>query len=156
MAGIPASDSTDVVQDALATATSQLKRGLFRRASSLKTWVYTILRGKIFDYQKSAYHRYLGKAIPLDPGVDLAPIEAQPHEGISKELQLATRQAVAALPPRERLVLVLKEVEGYTVPEISTRLRWREREVERVLARAREMLRQILLGAPLGRRSTNR
>ena len=49
-AGIPPEDCADVVQEALTTAFDQLKRGLFRHAGSIATWVYVILGGEILDY----------------------------------------------------------------------------------------------------------
>lgn len=143
-AGIPTEDCADVVQETLVAASSQLKRGLFRRASSLGTWVYTILGGKILDYWKLAYNRHSSKAQQIDPDQELLPPLPAP-QGAGMELGIAVREALAAIPPRERLLLILKYREEFTVPEIAAQLRWSERQVERVLSRARDLFRQNYL-----------
>jgi len=145
-AGISADDAPDVVQDALLAASSQLSRGIFRRASSLATWVYTILGGKILDYRKAGHHRFFSRALPLDLQPELpAPDATSTSTTHSRTPAFAVRDTLLMLPPKERFVLSLKYFEEFTVPEIAVQLRWSERQVERVLALAREHFRQNFL-----------
>ena len=47
---MPSDDCADVAHETIATALDQLRRGMFRGDSSLKTWLVRILRGKVVDY----------------------------------------------------------------------------------------------------------
>src|SRR5437762_2708091 len=48
--GVPADDSSDLVQDVLLIAIREIKSGRFRRDSSIITWLDGILKNKIKDF----------------------------------------------------------------------------------------------------------
>ncbi len=100
-------------------------------------------------------------AEPSGQGVDQALLEglerrfamaptpaAQPVPGASLHRGPARRtdleEALGALPPRERLVFLLRDVEGYAALKISSLLRVDEMEVQRTLLSARIRMRNAL------------
>ena len=53
---------------------------------------------------------------------------------------LEIREALAALLPRQRALLLLKEREGWSIAEIAGALRWSERHVRYELSKTRQAL----------------
>jgi len=119
--------------------------GRFEERSTLKTWVFRILlytcRGKVererrtpplSDVQRAAVDRLGLPAVPEDrflpsnhphwPGHWSQPPRAwvrTPDEALlTVELRSHLSDAVAALPGRQRQVLVLRDVEGFTSEEV--------------------------------------
>ncbi len=86
------------------------------------------------------------RELPLDQAPELAaPREHGPdrrHE--ADELTAAIRQAARRLPDQQRVVFVLRDVEGWTVAEVAEQLGMAASTVRVHLARARRKLRLIL------------
>lgn len=61
-----------------------------------------------------------------------------------EERELVTR-AIAALPPRQRAVIHLKEIEGYSTKEIAAILSTEENQVRTILSRARKALKETII-----------
>jgi RNA polymerase sigma-70 factor (ECF subfamily) len=115
-------DAKDVLQDTLLA----MARGVqdFRGASSISTWLYTIARS--FCIKK----RRRGKFAPeeersLDTDVAtkatrLAAPGDNPDEALAgREIERALKEAIARLEPMYREVLLLRDVEGLTAPEVA-------------------------------------
>ena len=61
-----------------------------------------------------------------------------------QEIKLALSKALAGLPPRHRIIFVLKEIEGYKYNEICEILKIPEGTVKSILHRAVKKLRRDL------------
>jgi len=133
-------DARDVLQDTLLAMAKSVRD--FRGASSISTWLYTIARN--FCMKK----RRRGKFAPdaersLDS--DAAPEAAQladpgrsPDEVLAgKQVRRALEEAIGALEPMYREVLVLRDVEGLSAPEVAEVLGVSAQAVKSRLHRAR-------------------
>jgi RNA polymerase sigma-70 factor (ECF subfamily) len=106
----------DIVQETFVAAWRQIDR--FRGESSPRTWLFAICARKVVDS-----HR-VKRAIPLDDRL-LDPVDASasadPFANVSNtEFLGALEEALAELPPRQRAVWLLREVEELTFPQIGT------------------------------------
>ena len=143
-------DAKDVLQDTLLA----MARGVrdFRGASSISTWLYTIARSfcikrrrrrkfapeeeRSLDTDLIAESRHLA-----DPGQN-------PDEALAgKQVETALEEAIAALEPMYREVLLLRDAEGLTAPEVAEVLGVTPRAVKSRLHRARLSVRERV--APL-------
>lgn len=147
--GVREQDCDDIAQEAIAAAFGQIQRGLFRGESGLGTWLEAIVHGKITDYKRSPGKR----PIPSETSHsnresderNLAVSEFAMSSGPKPELVLAVRELLRRLPPHHRVILTLNKVGGYTIAEISRRLRWPSGTVGRILAEAQERFRKLYL-----------
>jgi RNA polymerase sigma-70 factor (ECF subfamily) len=140
-------DAKDVLQDTLLA----MARGIrdFRGASSLSTWLYTIARSfciKKRRRSKSVAHDeergFDGNALA---GADPA---APPDDALAaKQVRVALEQAIAALEPMYREVLLLRDVEGLTAPQVAEVVGATPQAVKSRLHRARLSVREKV--APL-------
>jgi RNA polymerase sigma-70 factor (ECF subfamily) len=136
-------DAKDVLQDTLLT----LARGIrsFRGESSFSTWLYAVARSfcikkrtrKLDPAAKSAASHTPDEALNVsDPG------RAPDEELSSKQIERAVEQAVDALDPKYRDVLILRDVEGLTAPEVAAVLGLGVPAVKSRLHRARLSVRE--------------
>jgi RNA polymerase sigma-70 factor (ECF subfamily) len=133
--------ANDLTQDALVAALAQ--RGAFEGRSQLRTWVIGILSHKIADYFRK-------RAVRGDEGDgDLlsAPSDEDVERVVGARRELAqVEKALARLPERERLALLLIDVEGVTREESCRVLEVTATHLRVLLHRARNRLRRILEG----------
>jgi RNA polymerase sigma-70 factor (ECF subfamily) len=140
-------DAGDVAQESLISMARSLRD--FRGDASVSSWLYTIARS--FCIKK----RRRGKFAPareesLDaPGVDAAQRLADPapspeQTATNRELQHALTHAIDRLEPALREVLVLRDVEGLSAPEVARILGISVDAVKSRLHRARVAVRQAL------------
>jgi RNA polymerase sigma-70 factor (ECF subfamily) len=137
-------DAKDVLQETLFAAARSL-RG-FRGGSSLSTWLYAIARG--FCIKKRRRSRFAGEEVSLS---GRSPALALPDPGppldealAGREVEQAVEQAIRALRPAYREVLLLRDVEGLTAPEVAEILGLRVEAVKSRLHRARAAVREHL------------
>lgn len=125
-------DAEDAVQETFLRAL----RGLpgFRGESAFRTWLYRIAVNVCLE--RKASHR---PTMPWDEEHPLTPPDATSPEAMALR-QLRVLEALSNLPPRQRAILLLKEREGWSVAEIATALRVKERQVEYELTKARRTL----------------
>lgn len=143
-------DAKDVLQDTLFAMARTV--GDFRGASSVSTWLYTIARR--FCVKKRRRGRSVS-AVSLSVDSDHRAAATQvPHPGPGPEQQLENREveaalarAIAGLPPMYREVLVLRDIEGLSAPEVAEVLGVTVDTVKSRLHRARLAVRDGL--APL-------
>ena len=110
---------SDIVQETFVAAWRQIES--FRGDSSPRTWLFAICARKVVDS-----HR-VKRAIPIDDRL-LDPADtssaSDPFATVSGgEFLDALEQALAELPPRQRAVWTLREVEELTFPQIGEILR---------------------------------
>lgn len=140
-------DAREVLQDTLLTATRSL--GSFQGKSSLSTWLYAIARSFCIKHRTRGHAAVAVSSLEA-AGADPALIETErtPEQQASvRELGGALAQAIAALEPAEREVLVLRDVEGLKAVEVAEVLGITVAAVKSRLHRARARVRERL--APL-------
>jgi RNA polymerase sigma-70 factor, ECF subfamily len=137
-----ASDAEDVAQEAFFRIWQNAARFDPARAKP-STWIYAIaVRLCIDRLRKLKLRRILGFGRGLDEGQDgLAPgPESERQVGDRQELAL-TRKAIAALPDRQRMAILLSAVAGLDHGRIAETLDISPGAVEQLLVRARRTLR---------------
>jgi RNA polymerase sigma-70 factor (ECF subfamily) len=140
-------DAKDVMQDTLLAAARGLRE--FRGGAALSTWLFVIARSFCIKKRRQ-------RAGAPDEVVDLASAGARaiattdpPPDELAegREIGAALDAAIAALEPTYREVLLLRDVEGLTAPEVATVLGIGVDAVKSRLHRARLDVRHRL--APL-------
>lgn len=126
----------DAVQDALLAALEGFER--FAGKSSLRTWLFGILKHKIVDRMRTA-----GREEPLDIDEDLQGEEAGPDEALARRrLRETIAASLSRLPARTARVLVLRELLGADASEICAELGISVSNLWVMLHRGRRRLRQ--------------
>lgn len=126
----------DLTQETFLAAVAQLKRG--KRVESPSAWIHAVARHKLIDhYRRSSRARVAGAGIEA-----VAPLE--------DESQAATVAALARVPASQRAALVLRHVDGFSVPEVADLLGRSVEAVESLLARGRVSLRRAYLEEEAG------
>ena len=143
-------DAKDVLQDTLLA----MARGVrdFRGASSLSTWLYTIARSAcIKKRRRSKFAPEEERSLDTDAAAEAKRLAApgdDPDEALAgKQVERALEQAITALDPMYREVLLLRDVEGLTAPEVAEVLGVSVQAVKSRLHRARLTVRERV--APL-------
>ncbi|MFI0366574.1 RNA polymerase subunit sigma-70 [Actinomadura sp. 1N219] len=156
-------DAEDLVQETLLRAWR--KRMSFEGRSALRTWLYRIATNLCLDYlERMPPARQ--KATAADPGGatppatsirwlqpfpdqildDLVSSEATPDMVVvAKEtIELAFMVAIQHLPPRQRAVLILRDVLGWSAKDTAAQLGGTVASVNSALQRARPVLKRRL------------
>ena len=143
-------DAGDVAQESLISMARSLPD--FRGESSVSTWLYTIARR--FCIKKRRRSKFApAREESLDaPGTDAArrladPAPSPEQTATNRELAAALTRAIDALDAAQREVLVLRDVEGLSAPEVAKVLGMSVEAVKSRLHRARVAVRHRL--APL-------
>jgi RNA polymerase sigma-70 factor (TIGR02960 family) len=153
-------DAEDLLQETLLAAWRGLER--FEDRASLRTWLYQIATNRCLNAlrdsgrrsrQLSAPRADLPKPTRVTEPVWLEPYPDEMLEGIADlapgpEARYEAKEAVALafvtglqhLPPRQRAVLVLREVLGFPASEVAEMLDSTEASVTSALQRARATL----------------
>jgi RNA polymerase sigma-70 factor (TIGR02960 family) len=150
-------DAEDVMQETLMAAW----RGLdsFQERASVRTWLYRIATNRCLNWLRGANRRApeewrlpvqppeanrIGEVAWLEPYPDVA-LEGLPDASPGPEalyesresISLAFTTALQLLPPRQRAVLVLRDVLGFRAGEVAQMLETTEESVTSALKRAR-------------------
>ena len=139
-------DVEDVAQQVLIKVYVSLKR--FDLRSSFSTWLYKVAVNECFDYlRKKKVRRLVYEADMSEEQVQQLDGVEREHPGTPKEdagRRVELRELVdwllGELPEEERLMLVLKEVEGLTVEEVGEVLSINVNTVKVRMFRARAKL----------------
>jgi RNA polymerase sigma-70 factor (ECF subfamily) len=140
-------DAGDVAQESLISMARSLRD--FRGDASVSTWLYTIARR--FCIKKRRRSKFApAREESLDaPGIDAAhrltdPAPSPEQTATNRELQRALTLAIDGLEPAQREVLVLRDIEGLSAPEVARVLGVSVDAVKSRLHRARVAVRQAL------------
>jgi RNA polymerase sigma-70 factor, ECF subfamily len=147
-------DAKDVLQDTLLAVARNVKD--FRGASSVSTWLYTIARSFcIKRRRRSKFAPEQEESLDLGPegqAAHLADPGRPADESLAgRQIEAALDEAIGALDPMYREVLVLRDVEGLTAPEVAEIMGLTIEAVKSRLHRARVAVRERiapLLGLP--------
>jgi RNA polymerase sigma-70 factor (ECF subfamily) len=147
-------DAKEVLQDTLLAVARNLKD--FRGASSVSTWLYTIARSFcIKRRRRSKFAPEQEESLDMGPegeATQLADPARGPDESLAgRQIEAALEQAIGGLDPMYREVLVLRDVEGLSAPEVAEVMGLTVEAVKSRLHRARVAVREKvapLLGVP--------
>jgi RNA polymerase sigma-70 factor (ECF subfamily) len=147
-------DAKDVLQETLLAVARNVKD--FRGASSVSTWLYTIARSFCIKKRRRSKfapeHEESLDSGPEGEAAQLADPGRGPDESLAgRQIEAALEQAIGALDPMYREVLLLRDVEGLTAPEVGEVLGLTVEAVKSRLHRARVAVRERvapLLGVP--------
>jgi RNA polymerase sigma-70 factor (ECF subfamily) len=135
-------DAADVLQETLLAAARTLPE--FREASSVSTWLYTIARSFCIKRRRtSKFAPAAVESLDRDEAGAVADPARSPEEAVAgRQLQRALDEAIAALEPMYREVLVLRDVEGLPAAEVAEALGLSVEAVKSRLHRARMAVRE--------------
>lgn len=150
-------DAEDLVQETLIAAWQGLSG--FRQEASLRSWLYRIATNCCLNWLRSSSRRpAMGPGLPVEPPeptrlgevtwlepypdalfAELATLEPGPDVRYEtrEAISLAFVTALQLLPPRQRVVLILRDVLGFHAAEVAQILDTSEEAVTSALKRAR-------------------
>jgi RNA polymerase sigma factor (sigma-70 family) len=127
-------------EEAVQVALWQLYRkvGALRTTATFVTWLFRIVERECFRLfrARSAY----------EPAEE-AEVEALAAPGVPVDLRIDLSRAIAALPMAYRSVLVLRDIDELTAPEVAAQLGLTLEAVKSRLHRARGMVRASLMAS---------
>ena len=148
MTGNP-DDALDISQETFLKAWRTL--GRFRGECSLGSWLYRIASNLSIDLLRKNRRQHLDKAVSLEePGEDGRPLELPDVTGDPQALleRAEGRQAVweclNRLPEEQKLILILRDVNGLSYEEIGETLDLELGTVKSRIFRARSRLANLL------------
>jgi RNA polymerase sigma factor (sigma-70 family) len=127
-------DAEDAVQEALWIAVQRL--GTLRVASAFTSWLFQVVKHECFRLLRKMQHEE-----PIDQqSMQRLSMDGADHHILAHDVA----QAIADLPPPYRQVLVMRDVQGMTAPEVAVTLGLSVEAVKSRLHRARAMVRVAL------------
>ncbi|HZD04583.1 MAG TPA: sigma-70 family RNA polymerase sigma factor [Longimicrobiales bacterium] len=136
-------DAEDVAHDALVRVLGRL--GTFRGEARFTSWVYRVVRNVAVDRGQRRTRRE-GREVDLERAGRLPSTATDPVRLTERrELLERVRQAFMALPPRQREVFDMADLQGLTSPEIAEKLGIAPSSVRVTLLNARRSVRRALL-----------
>jgi RNA polymerase sigma-70 factor (ECF subfamily) len=125
-----AADAEDAVQETFLRALRSLPD--FRGSADVHTWIFRIAINVCLDWKRARRPHELWSEAAITAS------DPSPETAVLRRLRLL--EALGTLPPRQRMLLLLKELEGWSVAEIAAALRCNEKRVHNELYRARRAL----------------
>jgi RNA polymerase sigma-70 factor (ECF subfamily) len=137
----------EVLQDTLLTVARSL--GDFRGDAALSTWLYRIAHSACSKQRRrSKFAPAREHSLDREAAAEVARVAdpaRDPEQALAgKELEMALADAIAALDPKYREVLVLRDIEGLAAAEVAEILGLRIEAVKSRLHRARLAVRASL------------
>lgn len=130
-------EAEDVVQETLLRVWN--KREEWTQLDSIEAYCFTVAKNLAIDRSE----RKVAQTVVLTPEVDSGIDTDNPHEIlVNKERLKLVRRLMDELPEKQRLVMLLREVEGKTYREIAQILHITEEQVKVNLFRARQKVKQ--------------
>jgi RNA polymerase sigma-70 factor, ECF subfamily len=157
-------DSEDLVQETFLRAWRSRASVRFDGGSSIRAWLYRIATNACLDVLRGRARRVLppqvaaasDPSVPPAPAADLpwlqpypdrllepvASPESEPHTAVlaRETIELAFIAAIQNLPPRQRAVLILRDVLGWPANDTASLLEMTVASVNSALGRARRTL----------------
>ena len=142
------SDASDLTQEVFIKVNNNIDK--FRAESSVKTWIYRIATNTVKDYLKSKSYKVSESQQAISEEqlslLEISQLEKESPESISlsDEMNECIREFIHRLPCSYSTVLVLSELEGYKIKEISEIMDVAANTVKVRLHRARAKLKNEL------------
>ena len=134
--GDPA-EAEDIAQETFLKVLAATPR--YRPIADFRTYLYRIVTRLCIDITRKK------RPIPTDDLPDMPDRSPDPKATLlSKEREKQVRIALDALPPRQRMAVILKYYEGLGYADIARAMGTTVKAVERLLGRARATLQSIL------------
>ena len=139
-------DAFDLSQDAFLKAYRSLDT--FRGESSFGTWICRMTANLCIDFLRKQKRR--GKIVSLDDAddgrsVELPDLRFEPQSAMERqELSTQIREGLEKLPQEQRIVLILRDMEGFSYQEIADTLKMELGTVKSRIYRARAHLAKLL------------
>jgi len=138
-------DADDIAQDVFIKVYQSIAR--FRQDAQFTSWLYRIAMNACIDHRRRQ-SPHLVRRDGEDPDLTLdltaAPGPDPEDQAAGAELGVALEAAVDTLPPRQRLIFVMRHYEGLKLHEIATALGLQDGTVKRQLHSAVHRLRKVL------------
>jgi len=136
----------DVTQDAMIKAFTGIRQ--FRGDARFGTWVFRIVHNACTDALRHRARRpqlpqFQGAGEPTD-GTPADPGPGPEEQAIERQSRAALLRAVAALPPEQRMVVLLRDVQGLSYEEVAAITGQNLGTIKSRLHRARAALREAL------------
>jgi RNA polymerase sigma-70 factor (ECF subfamily) len=128
-------DAQDIVQDVFEKLWINRKKVEVEKA---KAWMFTTAHNAMVNYVMKKQRMVL-------PGDDLIPETAKTERSSFESSQVVDR-AVSILPPVQKSIILLRDLEGYTYEEIGDILELSSSQVKVYLFRARNKIKKQLKG----------
>jgi RNA polymerase sigma-70 factor (TIGR02960 family) len=152
-------DAQDMTQETFLRAWN--KRETFKGHAALRTWLYRIATNACLDFLDKRNDRTPvpsgladSEVLYLQPYPDrMLPEDPQESVVARETIELAFIAAVQHLPPRQRAVLILRDVLGWPASKAADALELTVASVTSALQRARVTMREQLPGRRIGWRS---
>jgi RNA polymerase sigma-70 factor, ECF subfamily len=146
-------DARDVCQEIWLTVWRSLKD--YRGDAKFSTWLYAIATRRAIDHLRKR-QRWFSRFLPFltdgeNSEVTVEPVSSAPgprDQMEANERDARFERAIAALPPKLRAVLAMREIEGLSYEEIARTLDCRPGTVMSRLFNARRLLAQKLGDLP--------
>ncbi|WP_051571450.1 RNA polymerase sigma factor [Cryptosporangium arvum] len=134
------SDAEDILQETFLDAWKG--RGGFRGDAALQTWLFTLARRRVYAHYRHAPEVGHRGHVDVDDVIDRLPARDADPAGTHQrhDLLVALDLALRMLPPRQRSVWLLREIEGFTYVQIATVMAVTPDAVRGLLERARAAL----------------
>lgn len=131
--------NTEDAEEAVQVALWQLYRkiGTLRTVATFATWLFRIV-------ERECYRLFRGKSAE---SVDDAQIDTIAAPPVPLDLRMDLVNAISALPESYRIVLILRDVDELTAPEVAAELGLSLEAVKSRLHRARATIRERLLSS---------
>lgn len=140
-------DASDVAQEAFIRAYSSLPD--FRGDSSFATWLYRIVNNACLDELRKRKRQrvtYIDQTVAMEDGEvtrQIADPADGPEEALERvEIQRVVQESISQLEEEYRIVLVMRELQGYSYNEIADTLGINLGTVKSRLNRARNALKE--------------
>lgn len=144
-------DASDLAQDAFIKVYRNLSQ--FRGQAAFSTWLYRVVTNVFLDEMRKRKRRPV-VAISLDDSIvteegeltrELPSPDPGPEDlSAQREMQQAVRAGMQKLPAEYRVVLILRDLQGYAYDEIASILDINLGTVKSRISRARLALRKVL------------
>lgn len=130
-------DVEDAVQEALWIMSRKI--GTLRMASAFAGWMFRVVRHECYRLFRRTQHEQ-----PLSPTLYIDDDHTSDHFGIQAALKRDVVSAIAGLQPSYQCVLIMRDIEEMTAPEVADELGLTIEAVKSRLHRARKIVRESL------------
>jgi len=136
--------SVEEAEDALQDVMVKLwdKRQQLREYNSVEAFAVTVTKNRCLDKLKSKKHKYHMDVLELE--VDSGFVSPYKNLELSESMKVMVR-AFQELPEQQRLLITLRDLEGYSYEEISEQTGLQVNNIRVGLSRARKAAREAYL-----------